>query len=392
MDNCTNEVARMRNQNRLTQPVSATMNALLVGPAHRLCVHILLIAAWLVISGCATIGAHKLKVDRFDYSAAIASSTNEQMLLNLVRLRYNETPIFLDVNTVIAQYQVDARVQFGAELGFRSSGGLPGDNLFIPELGAGWLERPTITYAPRAGPKFIRSLLTPLPPTAVFGLVQGEWPVEDVVWGVVESINGVGPRSQVTDQWNPDYRRMLDALSQVQRARALGVGKEGGDSRPYPTLRFRDSGVDEKTKEAIATLRELWDLDPGTKEYRLVLGVVPRDRQEIAVLTSSMLDLMRDIAGLIDVPPEHVADGQTAPTFKLPPEAPYRGRAPISLTLQRERPGNAFVAVEKDGWWYSIAMNDSRSKRVLLLLNVLFQLAESGEPSGGPVITVPAGG
>jgi len=381
----------MPNRSSLLFDSSAARAVLALAQTHARALRHGVLAASLIISGCTALGAHKLPADRFDYSAAIASSTNEQMLLNLVRLRYNETPVFLDVNTVIAQYQVDTRVQVGAEIGFSGGAGLPGDNIVIPEVGAGWLERPTITYAPRTGPKFIRSLLTPLPPVAVFGLVQGNWPVEDVVWGVVQSINGVGPRSPVTGQWNPHYRRMLDALSRVQHARALGVGRDG-DSRPNATLRFRDAGVDDKTAGAIATLREIWNVDPGTNEYRVVLRVVPRDRKEIAVLTSSMLDLMRDIAALMEVPPEHVTQGDAAPAFKLPPEAPYGGRAPISVQLHRDRPGNAFVAVNKDGWWYSIAMNDQRSKRVLLLLNVLFQLAESGEHPGGPVVTVPAGG
>ena len=348
------------------------------------------LAASIVLGGCSAFGAHRLPADRFDYSGAIAASTNEQMLLNLVRLRYNETPVFLDVNTVIAQYQIDARAQVGAEIGFSGSAGPPGDSIVIPEVGAGWLERPTITYAPRTGPKFIRSLLTPLPPAAVFTLVQGDWPVEDVVWGVVKSINGVGPRSP-TGQWNPDYQRMLDALSQVQLARALGVGRSG-DSSSIATLRFRDAGVDEKTARAVATLRQLWDLDPEISEYRLVLRVVPRNRKEIAVLTGSMLDLMRGVARIMEVPSEHVAQGQTAPTFKLPPEAPYGGRAPISVRLSREQPVDTFVAVRKDGWWYSISRNDQQSKRVLLILNVLFQLAESSEYPAGPVITVPAGG
>ena len=163
-------------------------------------------AAWaglLMLSGCAAIGPSRLPADRFDYGAAIAASTNEQMLLNLVRLRYSETPVFLDVNTVIAQYQFDVRGQLGLEVGFSGTAGPPGDSLVNPEVGGSWSERPTITYAPRTGPKFIRSLLTPLPPVAVLSLVQGNWPVEDVVWGVVRSINGIGARSNVADKWNP---------------------------------------------------------------------------------------------------------------------------------------------------------------------------------------------
>jgi len=332
-----------------------------------------------------------LPADRFDYGAAIASSTNEQMLLNLVRLRYNETPVFLDVSTVISQYQFDARAQAGAEVGFSGSAGPPGDSIATTEIGAGWSEKPTITYAPRSGPKFIRSLLTPLSPLAVIGLVQGGWPVEDVVWGVVRSINGVAPRSAVTDQWDPDFRRTLHALAQVQRGRALGVVSDA-EARSAPTLKLRAARGDEKTAQAIDTLRQLWGLNPRTDEYRLVLGVVPRNPEEIAMLTSSMLDLMRDIAALIEVPAEHVARGESEPTVRLPAEAPYGGRAPIRIQLHRDRPTDAFVAVRKDDWWYSIARNDLRSKRVLLLLNVLFQLAESGELPAGPVITVPAGG
>jgi len=38
------------------------------------------VALTLILSGCAATGPHSLVVDRFDYSAAIASSTNEQML------------------------------------------------------------------------------------------------------------------------------------------------------------------------------------------------------------------------------------------------------------------------------------------------------------------------
>lgn len=43
-------------------------------------------------------------IDRFDYNQAIVQSTNEQMLLNMVRLRYSEPPVFLAVNSVLTQY------------------------------------------------------------------------------------------------------------------------------------------------------------------------------------------------------------------------------------------------------------------------------------------------
>ena len=56
-------------------------------------------AAFLV--GCAGIGPKTIPRDRFDYSAAIAKSWQNQMLLNMVKIRYAETPVFVDVTSVI---------------------------------------------------------------------------------------------------------------------------------------------------------------------------------------------------------------------------------------------------------------------------------------------------
>jgi hypothetical protein len=45
--------------------------------------------------------------DRFDYVTAISDSWKSQMLSNLVKLRYGDAPVFLDVASVINQYLVE---------------------------------------------------------------------------------------------------------------------------------------------------------------------------------------------------------------------------------------------------------------------------------------------
>ena len=48
----------------------------------------------LTISGCTNFGAQQVPADQFDYNRAIARSMQDQMLLNVVRLRYFEARSF----------------------------------------------------------------------------------------------------------------------------------------------------------------------------------------------------------------------------------------------------------------------------------------------------------
>jgi hypothetical protein len=55
------------------------------------------------LAGCSSIGPPHVVRDRFDYAEAISCSWKENMLLNLVRLRYADAPLFLDVSSVVEQ-------------------------------------------------------------------------------------------------------------------------------------------------------------------------------------------------------------------------------------------------------------------------------------------------
>src|SRR4051812_19300262 len=63
----------------------------------------------LPLGGCG-IGARSIPHDRFDYGEAISSSWKQQMLVNMVKLRYGDAPVFLDVASVINQYSIETQI------------------------------------------------------------------------------------------------------------------------------------------------------------------------------------------------------------------------------------------------------------------------------------------
>jgi hypothetical protein len=140
-------------------------------------------AAWGILllvglSGCASIGPSTIAPDRFDYITAISDSGKSQMLLNLVKLRYGDAPVFLDMSSVINQYAVEGSFGF---IGSSSSSG---------SGQARYTDRPTITYLPVSGDKFARGLVTPIPPPVILNLIQAGYPVDLVLRLCVHAING----------------------------------------------------------------------------------------------------------------------------------------------------------------------------------------------------------
>ena len=58
-----------------------------------------------LISGCASFGPNALRDTRLQYNEAVKATTEEQLLLNIIRLRYTDTPSSLAVSTIAAQFE-----------------------------------------------------------------------------------------------------------------------------------------------------------------------------------------------------------------------------------------------------------------------------------------------
>ena len=63
-----------------------------------------LIGCILLLTGCKSIGPKMLPQDRMAYNKSISDSWREQTLLNIVKLRYLDTPLFIEVTSVVSGY------------------------------------------------------------------------------------------------------------------------------------------------------------------------------------------------------------------------------------------------------------------------------------------------
>jgi hypothetical protein len=64
---------------------------------------------WLVLiafgpAGCEHIGPKTILADRVPYNEAVGRTWQEQTLLNVVKLRYLDTPFFTDVTQIVSGY------------------------------------------------------------------------------------------------------------------------------------------------------------------------------------------------------------------------------------------------------------------------------------------------
>jgi hypothetical protein len=121
------------------------------------------------LNGCATVGPKSIRDGRFDYNRAIIDTRNEQMLANLVRMRYRDPPFFLEVSSVSTQYVFGGSAAAGARLG--NTGAESRANV---GAGAAYEERPTVTYLPLKGDEFVHRLLSPVEMEAVVLLARAD--------------------------------------------------------------------------------------------------------------------------------------------------------------------------------------------------------------------------
>jgi hypothetical protein len=384
------------------------------------------------------------------YNEAVRQVNEEQLLRNLVHMRYNEPRVHLDVSSIAAQYELDA----GAEARPFFVAPNPSAHPFrtftsvLPDVSVSGANRPTITLIPADNGDAVQRFMTPISAETLTFLYQSSWPATTILRLWVERVNGVpnaatasGPQQNII----PDFARFRRAVELYQTVQDMGlavvepeehfVEVGGGLSASAITaeaqveaakndMEYRPS-ADGKSwflvrKErrlgikinptavahpALQEMEALLNLRPGRLHYDVVgaPGVVldplqaptpPSDQVRISMRSSSQVYFF--LANGVEVPPEHLAAGLVRQPVG-PDGRAFDGRAvteglfEVHAAHGHKPPATTFVAIKYRGYWYYIDDRDQSSKATFALMLSLSRLDFGRQQPSAPFLTLPVG-
>jgi len=361
---------------------------------------LLLGAVVFLFSGCAYFGPDTVHGNRNPYNIAIQKTSEEQMLLNLVRLKYRDTPFFLEVSSVATQFTYNA----GLAGAFTHGGDI--SNIFEIGPGGEYEENPTVTYSPLQGEQFVKRLLSPISLETLLLLYNSGWSVERVFELCAQRINNIrnapraaGPTPATAPQYKT-FKRLTDLMRNLQNKDGLnirlehpapGAAEHQGSSRIVMRLA--------EPSEALPESRELVNLlglSPDKPFYVVHGHTIRPDRHDhIGIQTRSLMGVLYYLSQGVKVPPADIEAGKVTVTHTADGgvfDWDLVTGDLLRVHSQTAKPDKAAVSVEYRGYWFYIADSDLTSKTTFSLLHHLFALQSGDVQSTQPIYTLPLGG
>jgi hypothetical protein len=408
------------------------------------------ITSFLALGGC-SFGPKVLERTHGRYNEAIGHVEQEELLRNIVHLRYVEPTVRLNVLSIAAQYELSGQAEAQPFFSAQATG----DNFFrsysriLPELLLSTANRPTITLDPADTSEGVRQLLTPINTDTLAFLAETKWPVSLVLRLWIGSLNGVpnaAAENVLYGTATEEDARYYCITELIQNAVDQGLltiypeerEVEIGSALPPETitaaaeveaaktgLRFRRQadgtyvlvGTERRLilevspgAETSPVLAELWsllNLVPGLPQYDILLEGrrIPDPARFPGPQLTSIRAVPRSTAGVwlylangVEVPAEHVTAGLVQLSSGLDGCARddreiTRGLFEVHVCQGCKPPPNAYVAVKYRDHWYYIDDRDLASKATFLLLLKMSRIDFARRPPGpsGPTLTLPVG-
>jgi hypothetical protein len=264
--------------------------------------------------------------------------------------------------------------------------------------GLSYTERPTVSYSPLQGDKFVEQLLAPLSLETLVLMYHSGWSVERVFRCCVQRISGAknapsasGPTPDYVPVYR-DFHRATRIMRKPQKTGEMDLGADPEGEGDGLALRIARTALD---SEDARELQKILEVRAGKTIYPLTTDAVGGDPDRIGVVTRSLLGVLFYLSQSVEVPPADEIGGKVTVTM-TPEGLPFDWSRVTGDVMRihwsRFRPANASVAVPYRGSWFYIADDDLNSKSTFSLLAQIFSLQAGRVKMAAPLLTLPLGG
>ena len=358
------------------------------------------LAAVLLLGGCQStpVGPRALRNSQNKYNQALIQNTNEQLLANIVRLRYRDNPIFLNIEKISQKNALT-----GSGKGTLSKKVFAATNHYYEgslgnELGLSSNNESTIFYEPFDNKEFVIKMMTPIQLPIILSMLESGWKPERVFNLCVERVNNLynaPTASGPTPVFAPEYANFFhfsELLDRLERNHLIELGED-------PNVNFSDLFMHVKSKPAfakeIAEFKRLAGLNPNATMYKLKSDFAGMSSSKLVMRCKTLLGIFFFLSQGVDVPQTDKDAGLVTITknaygsdFDWSPIFNRLLKVQFSESTVRMRPENAYVSYFYRGKWFYIADNDLESKTTFMMLSQLFTLQSAKYSKSEPVLVV----
>jgi len=341
--------------------------------------------------GCFNLGPVSLKSERSKYNLSIQKTNDEQLLLNLVRLKYRDTPFFLEVGNVASQFRLKNKASITAQLESMVK------DIFTLGASTSYEESPTISYTPLQGDKFVKNILSTLPLKTITLLFHSGWSVERVfrvcfqLLGDLENAPGAsGPTPKIAPKYK-EFQQAVTYLQELDDRDALRINYQESDGQPQMVLQISN---DAKTSKPALEFARIINASPEQKIYVLNHLPTPEQVEHLRIVPRSLLGIMFYLSQSIEIPKRDVLKGKVTLTKNLKGEDfdwfEVTGEL-LTIRSSGEEPSNAIVRIFYRDTWFYIDDSDMDSKSTFSLLTQIYSLQSGTIKSTEPILTIGVG-
>lgn len=359
----------------------------------------MILAITLLISSCASVGPRQIMYNRNDYNAIIRDTESQQLLLNIVRLRYLEPVGFLKVTNIAGSTSVTS------SLGWSSSWTPNLKDIaqnFGNSFNVGYSESPTVSYMPIESADFIKQLMSPISLQSAYLLSFGG--VNDTIRLSRLIMQSIGDFDNASSSANAridklpnisQFNQLIEPITWLDRHDAytyLGTMDNGNFKL---IMHFKEKY---RRSKAARKLKHMLHVPSQSVNITFSQTTNPNDKTEVLVQTRSILGAMLFLSHAVDVPQSEVKAGIVVQN-KYPDGRSFSWEPLMHDLLKvhcsEDRPmSSSFVKVYYRGHWFFISDSDVSSKVTFTILSQLVSIA-SGQNTGqsyAPIFTIPVGG